>query len=1005
MAKKLRPKELREKRRMAEKEEHKKQEKLRKEQEELRKKQEKQREDQKELEKIKKEKGEENEKKKSGAKALGLKSTFILDRNEQKMLMTSFGRGNKAVRDKYIIGDKVSDIDDSWENKKAALSVEVCGKCFNISKKENDDCEPVKVNNPVLSGNKKDDDLIHCRKNLEEMYFGQQFKDNIHIQLIYNILDIEKILAVQINNIVFILNNLLRWSGEKEFDLIGYLGVNDTYEKFRDVKGKRNGLYEKFSTLIEKKRMRYFGSTFYPINEKGEEITSENKKEWERFEKKCYHLLAVLGMMRQATAHGDSKRRAEIYKLGKEFDRLEARGCRTEARKELDELYKKKIHEMNQGFLKNSKRDILMLFRIYNAESKEAKRKLAQEYYEFIMLKSYKNTGFSIKHLRETMIDKMDEDKKEKLKDDKYNPIRRKIYRIMDFMIYQYYQEPQHQEEAEELVRKLRNAEIEAKKELAYRKEAEKLKKELEKIIFNSVLPSYDRILSEMDERRHKKVNQESSDTDKEEPLDSEIAEGITFIKETAHSFSEMIYLLTIFLDGKEINILLTQLIHCFDNISSFMDTMEEENLLTKLKEDYEIFEESKEISRELRIINSFARMTEPVPKTEKIMFIEAAQILGYSNGEKELEGYVDALLDTKNKTNDKKKKGFVRYIWNNVIKSTRFRYLVRYADPKKVRAFAANKKVVAFVLKDIPDDQIRAYYNSCFRQNSDSSSNNSNASWDADSNKRDISVSDMRKALTEKITGLNFGDFEEESKKGIRKEESDKNIIRLYLTVLYLVQKNLIYVNSRYFLAFHCAERDEMLYNGETIDNNKEKGSEKDWRKFAKQFIMEHSPKKKVKDYLAKNFEYSNKWSLKEFRNSVQHLNVIRDAHKYIKYINDNKDVQSYFALYHYLVQRYISERAANRTDKESLSEGRLQYYLSQVKEYRTYCKDFVKALNVPFAYNLPRYKNLSIDELFDRNNYLPNKAKKWIPEKKENGEYVMEDCGNKDAGQVDNA
>ena len=31
---------------------------------------------------------------------------------------------------------------------------------------------------------------------------------------------------------------------------------------------------------------------------------------------------------------------------------------------------------------------------------------------------------------------------------------------------------------------------------------------------------------------------------------------------------------------------------------------------------------------------------------------------------------------------------------------------------------------------------------------------------------------------------------------------------------------------------------------------------------------------------------------------------------------------------------------------------------------------KDFVKTLNVPFAYNYPRYKNLSIDELFDKNN-----------------------------------
>lgn len=35
----------------------------------------------------------------------------------------------------------------------------------------------------------------------------------------------------------------------------------------------------------------------------------------------------------------------------------------------------------------------------------------------------------------------------------------------------------------------------------------------------------------------------------------------------------------------------------------------------------------------------------------------------------------------------------------------------------------------------------------------------------------------------------------------------------------------------------------------------------------------------------------------------------------------------------------------------------------------YRTYCKDLVKALNITFGYNLPRYKNLSIDGLFDKN------------------------------------
>ena len=43
---------------------------------------------------------------------------------------------------------------------------------------------------------------------------------------------------------------------------------------------------------------------------------------------------------------------------------------------------------------------------------------------------------------------------------------------------------------------------------------------------------------------------------------------------------------------------------------------------------------------------------------------------------------------------------------------------------------------------------------------------------------------------------------------------------------------------------------------------------------------------------------------------------------------------------------------------------------YFDNLDKYGTYVKDFVKALNIPFAYNYPRYKNLSIDELFDKNN-----------------------------------
>ena len=52
----------------------------------------------------------------------------------------------------------------------------------------------------------------------------------------------------------------------------------------------------------------------------------------------------------------------------------------------------------------------------------------------------------------------------------------------------------------------------------------------------------------------------------------------------------------------------------------------------------------------------------------------------------------------------------------------------------------------------------------------------------------------------------------------------------------------------------------------------------------------------------------------------------------------------------------------------REELNPKTLEYF-SKVEKYGTCCRDFIKALNVPFAYNLPRYKNLSIDGLFDKN------------------------------------
>ena len=135
---------------------------------------------------------------------------------------------------------------------------------------------------------------------------------------------------------------------------------------------------------------------------------------------------------------------------------------------------------------------------------------------------------------------------------------------------------------------------------------------------------------------------------------------------------------------------------------------------------------------------------------------------------------------------------------------------------------------------------------------------------------------------------------------------------------------------------------------------------------------------KKRVKEYVDQNINNACKVSILAFRNNVAHLNVIRNSAKWMDGI---REVHSYFELYHYMMQKCLLEGQKKNSGKERNVEPneRTKGYFSKVEKYGTYCKDFVKALNVPFAYNLPRFKNLSINELFDQNDYLPDKAKGW--------------------------
>ena len=858
------------------------------------------------------------------AKATGLKSTFVI---EDSVLMTTFGKGNDAIIEKEINSAGIKSINP--ENK---IEVSRFKKHYGVK----GNGRHTSAYTTTDSVNSVGQDLIGCKDVLEQRYFGRTFNDNIHIQLIYNILDIEKILTVHINDIVYSLDNLQRKDGFETDDFIGYMSTKNSYDVFcnpetahsdnPDLCKKIRKLYSCFEEYKKNPRLAYFDCISY------------DKR---RFvdEKKLYYILAILGEIRQFCAH--SKNLDALYNLEKELH--------PEAKQILDEMYKSKIDSINNGFVKNNAKNITILFDVYSLLGVVEKETLIKNFYEFTIRKSFKNLGFSIKKLREQMLDSFATD----IKSNNYDSVRSKLYTLLDFIIYTYYQN--HSGYIESNLNTLRACASDEEKESFYEKESRRLWSELQPMVAN--------LKRKVNGKFIKDLKPAYSNVELMKKVTEQIA-----LKKDADYFCKAIYLMTRFMDGKEINILLTTLINKFENIASFTDVMDKMNIPYNFKgnseNNFTLFANAKRVALDLRAINSFARMSNVSQDAKRILFIEAAKLLGVSLDENELVDYLQENMLGEHIR--KGEHGFRNFIASNVIESSRFRYLARYANPEKVRAVANNKSIVKFVLSKMPATQIERYYSACVKDgNTDTK----------------IQI----EKLTDIISSMSFEKFKNAKMKVWRNspEESEKMqsqaIISLYLTVLFLLVKNLVYVNSRYFIAFHCCERDARLH--------KIKGTNENWCALTSKHVSDklaettewfnslenpsrNQSKRKWRieracSYLETNMSNIDNITITVYRNNIDHLNPIRNINMFI---DEDIAFSSYFELYHYLMQCSIEQ--SSKCFNVSLNHPRVLQYLSAVKQHRTYCKDFVKALNAPFGYNLPRFKNLSIDALFDMHN-----------------------------------
>lgn len=873
------------------------------------------------------------EKKKSSVKAAGMKSILV---SENKMYITSFGKGNSAVLEYEVDNNDYNKTQLSSKDNSNIELGDVNEVNITFSSKHGfESGVEINTSNPTHRSGESSPvrgDMLGLKSELEKRFFGKTFDDNIHIQLIYNILDIEKILAVYVTNIVYALNNMLGEGDESNYDFMGYLSTFNTYKVFTNPNGstlsddKKENIRKslsKFNALLKTKRLGYFGL---------EEPKTKDTRVLEAYKKRVYYMLAIVGQIRQCVFH-DLSEHSE-YDLYSFIDN--SKKVYRECRETLDYLVDERFDSINKGFIQGNKVNISLLIDMMKGYEPDD---IIRLYYDFIVLKSQKNLGFSIKKLREKMLDEHGF----RFKDKQYDSVRSKMYKLMDFLLFcNYYRNDVAAGEA--LVRKLRFSMTDDEKEGIYADEAAKL--------WGKFRNDFENIADHMNGDVIKELGKADMNFD-EKILDSEKKNASDLLY-----FSKMIYMLTYFLDGKEINDLLTTLISKFDNIKEFLKIMKSSavDVECELTAGYKLFNDSQRITNELFIVKNIASMRKPAASAKLTMFRDALTILGIDD--KITDDRISEILKLKEK--GKGIHGLRNFITNNVIESSRFVYLIKYANAQKIREVAKNEKVVMFVLGGIPDTQIERYYKSCVEFP------DMNSSLEA-----------KRSELARMIKNISFDDFKNvkqqaKGRENVAKERA-KAVIGLYLTVMYLLVKNLVNVNARYVIAIHCLERDFGLYK-EIIPELASKNLKNDYRILSQTLceLCDKSPNlflkknERLRKCVEVDINNADSSMTRKYRNRIAHLTVVRELKEYI---GDIRTVDSYFSIYHYVMQRCITKR------EDDTKQGEKIKYEDDLLKNHGYTKDFVKALNSPFGYNIPRFKNLSIEQLFDRNEYLTEK------------------------------
>ena len=223
---------------------------------------------------------------KTKAKAMGLKSTLVFD---DKIVVTSFLNSKTEENEKCAHIEKITDCNgQTIVERPRMFNTSINAQQVDLSKDNDETNYP----NPAFEDCGKD--YINIKSALEKRVFGKTYnKDNLHVQIAYNIFDIKKIIGTYINNITYIFYNLGR----------------EEYNAKKDIIGNQDSDYINKLLNNTSAYFTYFDGVFKQITDRDSNKDREIKNSYNAL------VLKVLYYLRQFCMHGNTytKRNEESF--------------------------------------------------------------------------------------------------------------------------------------------------------------------------------------------------------------------------------------------------------------------------------------------------------------------------------------------------------------------------------------------------------------------------------------------------------------------------------------------------------------------------------------------------------------------------------------------------------------------------------------------------------------------------------------------------------------------